>query len=86
MITEDEDFVAWAGLLTELDEAKEHLASLVDTMVKEGKIAPDEFAVQMGHIYAQLNRAWHSRNQTEEISEEQWAEFSAFPKDVVIYG
>jgi hypothetical protein len=29
-----------------------------------------------------LNRAWHSRNQEESISEEQWASFSRFPTDI----
>jgi hypothetical protein len=60
MINNKDNPVAWALLVTELDEAREHLESLTNEMVKAGTIEDTEFAVQLGHIYAHLNRVWHS--------------------------
>ena len=83
MINAHEHPVAWAMLLTELDEAREHLDDLVNTMHRDGNIDEEsEFAVHLGHVFAHLNRAWHSRNQDAEISEQQWPLFSAFPTDL----
>jgi hypothetical protein len=82
MINAKQHPVGWAGLLTELDDAREHLQSLLDKMQKDGTIEASELAVELGHVYAHLNRAWHSRNQETEITEDQWPAFSAFPKDV----
>ncbi len=83
MINEKENPVAWAMLLTELDEAREHLEALINQMSKSGTIDEEsEFPVYLGHVYAHLNRVWHSRNQDEPISEEQWPLYSQFPKDI----
>lgn len=82
MINNKENPVAWALLLTELDEAREHIEELTNKMNKEGSIEESEYSVYLGHIYAHLNRAWHSRNQDGEITEEQWPVYSRFPKDV----
>lgn len=82
MITAQQDYVAWAGLVTELSEAQEHLAALIESMVKEGCVEDADFAVQLGHVFAHLNRAWNRRNQTEEVSEAQWERYSDFPKDL----
>jgi hypothetical protein len=82
MINQKEHFVAWALLITELDDAKEHLESLTKKMVQDGVIDDTEFAVDLGHVYAHLNRVWHSRSQESEITEEQWPIFSQFPKDL----
>jgi hypothetical protein len=83
MINERDNPVAWAMLLTELDEAREHLEALIKQMSESGAIDEEsEFPVYLGHIYAHLNRAWHSRNQDESISEDQWPLYSQFPKDI----
>ena len=82
MINQSDNCVAWALLLTGLDEAQEHLKALVDQMHSAGFIDEPEFATYLGHVYAHLNRAWHARNQEEDISEEQWPVFSQFPKDI----
>jgi hypothetical protein len=83
MINNKENPVAWAMLITELDEAREHLEDLINEMSESGAIDDEsEFSVYLGHVYAHLNRAWHSRNQDEEISEKQWLVFSQFPKDI----
>lgn len=82
MINKSENPASWTLLLTELDEAREHLEGLIDKMNGAGAIDDPEFAVDLGHVYAHLNRAWHSRNQDEQITEEQWPVFSQFPKDI----
>ncbi|MFA5982983.1 MAG: hypothetical protein WC782_03115 [Methylococcaceae bacterium] len=52
-------------------------------MTESGVIDEEsEFTVYLGHVYSHLNRAWHSRNQVEEISREQWLLSSQFPKDI----
>jgi len=82
MINQKDHYVTWALLLTEIDEAREHLEGLANKMAQAGKIDESDFSVDLGHVYAHLNRAWHSRNQIEEISEDQWPVFSRFPEDL----
>ena len=82
MINENESPVEWAMLLTELDDAKEHLESLIKSMTGAGIVDESEFSVQLGHVFAHLNRAWNSRDLKGQIGEEQWAIFSTFPKDL----
>ena len=76
MINKKEHYVAWAHLAQELEDAREHLESLVRKVVESGSYTESEFAVDLGHVYAHLNRAWHSRNQTSEVASEQWEDFS----------
>jgi len=82
MINSTDSYVAWALLVDELDEAREHLQGLIDRMATSGAIDEEEFGVDLGHVYAHLNRAWHARGQDGEISAEQWIQFSTFPKDL----
>ena len=82
MINQTDSYVAWSLFVQDLDEAREHLQELVKEMVERGSYDESEFRVQLGHIYAHLNRVWHSRNQTSEITSEQWSAFSQFPKDL----
>ena len=86
MIDAKEHPVAWVALLTELDEAQEHLEDLAERMRRDDDVNESEFAVQLGHVFAHLNRAWHSRNQASEISEQQWPTFSQFPQDLAPIG
>lgn len=82
MINAKDQYVAWAALISELDDAREHLEELITKTQKAGTIEESVLAVDLGHVYAHLNRAWHSRNQETEITEAQWPAFSRFPKDV----
>ena len=81
-INQKENPAAWPLFLMDLDEVREHLDSLIQKMQTAGAIDEDEFAVDMGHIYAHLNRIWHSRNRPEDIPEELWEQFSQFPQDL----
>lgn len=82
MINEKKHHEAWASLVTELDDAREHLEGLIQKMQQSGVIDDADFTVDMGHVYAHLNRAWHSRGQESEITEKQWSAYSQFPRDL----
>jgi len=82
MINKEEHYVAWALHLTELDDAYKHLEVLIRKMTGADAIQDSEFAIDLGHVYAHLNRAWHLRNQRSEITNDQWSAFSQFPKDL----
>jgi len=82
MISDAEYPVEWAMLITELDDAREHLESLTNKMTKSGVIDEADYAVQLGHVCAHLNRAWNSRSLKGEISEEDWERYSRFPDDL----
>ena len=58
MINNSTNSVEWALLIYELDDASEHLANLSRKMANQGAIDSEDFAIQLGHIYAHLNRAW----------------------------
>lgn len=82
MINNKDNPVTWALLLAELFEAREHLEELITTMSEAGAVEETEYAVDLGHVYAHPNRAWHSRHHQEEILAGEWAAFSRFPKDL----
>ncbi len=82
MIDKESRPVEWALLIAELDDAREHLEQLVDQMSENGHFEEEGFRVDLGHIYAHLNRAWHSRSRTSEIPESEWEAYSQFPTDL----
>jgi hypothetical protein len=82
MINSKDNNVVWALLIMDMDEAREHLEDLTNQMSKDGEIDEAEFAAHLGHVYAHLNRIWNSRNKTEEISSDEWSDYSQFPKDL----
>lgn len=83
MINRSDNPVAWALLLYEIDEVRDHLDSLARQMDSEGRIDDQDFAAQIGHAYAHLNRIWHRRNDpADEISDENFGAFSRFPSDI----
>ena len=86
MINSKENPIEWANLLYELDDLKEHLDQLINEMHKNGSIESEEYRVQVGHLYAHLNRAWNSRNATENDLEKQFEQFTKFPQDIQTCG
>ena len=46
----------------ELEDAKEHLESLIIEMNKEGSINEIEYNIQIGHVFAHFYRGWNSRS------------------------
>jgi hypothetical protein len=82
MIDRNSHPVGWAMLLTALEDVQEHIADLVKELESTGDMDDAELSIHLGHVYAHLNRIWHARNEEEGIREDQWSEFSQFPKDV----
>jgi hypothetical protein len=84
MLSRDEHPVAWAMLLYELMDAHEHLGALLAQMRAAGQVEEADFAVQLGHVFAHLNRAWHGRADTDldAITDDQHAERSQYPTDL----
>ena len=73
-------------LMYELSDASEHLSDLI-AHLSGGKSPIDEedLAVQIGHIYAHLNRAWNGRNDPHGMTnptDEQRAVLTSFPIDL----
>lgn len=84
MISEKEHPVAWALIISEMEEACEHLRSLIDEMAKQGLIDEEVFAVDLGHIFAHLNRVWNARSdpESENWTGDVWERNSQFPDDL----
>jgi len=60
MISQAENPVAWAMFVYELADAQEALNDLMKELA-DGAIDADEFRIDIGHVYAHLNRAWYRR-------------------------
>ena len=83
MINSKSNPVEWAALLYELEDAKEHLESLITQMNSDGAIDEEsEYKIHIGHIYAHINRGWNSRNKIGEQTEDERNLFSSFPNDI----
>jgi len=74
--------VEWSVLIDNLRDAKEHLESLTTDMLNAPEFFEEDFEIQLGHIYAHLNRAWNSRNMAKGVSFEKWDFISQFPNDI----
>lgn len=84
MLTNAEHPVAWAMLMNEVQEAHEHLGKLLAEMGRQNEIDEADFAVQIAHVFAHLNRAWHGRNDValDQCSGDAFRERSRFPVDL----
>lgn len=83
IVEQSTNHVGWAMLVQELDDAREHVASMLTQMVSAGRIDEEDFAVQLGHVYAHLNRAWNGRQDPETATaDEGWNACSDFPADL----
>jgi len=82
MINRTDNPFAWAMLLGDLDEAHEHLGDLIKKIATDPEYSEHELRVDLGHIYAHLNRAWHRREIAEDFSDSEWTAAGAFPNDL----
>ena len=83
MISKKDNYAEWALLMYELDDAKEHLETLMREMTDDPEYDEANFRVDLGHIYSHLNRAWNARNRLgAEWTQEQQEELSQFPTDI----
>lgn len=77
-----QDPVAWALFLHGLEDGAEHLADLVKKIADDPAYGEEELRVDLGHVFAHLNRAWNSRNIPKELDDAQWEELRRFPNDL----
>ncbi|WP_240312047.1 hypothetical protein [Teredinibacter turnerae] len=82
MINGNQNPLAWVQLISELEDARDHLGSLIEEMMTNGAIDVESYAVDIAHIYAHLNRAWNTRNIKDELTEDQWENGRSFPTDI----
>jgi len=82
MINRNDHPVGWAMLLNDLEDAHEHLGNLIKEITTDPGYAEGELRIDLGHIYAHLNRAWCRRLVVEDFSEEEWSAAGAFPDDL----
>jgi hypothetical protein len=82
MINRENNPVGWALLLDDLAEAHEHLGNLIKEISDDPGYSEGNLRVDLGHVYAHLNRAWFRRNVTEDFPESQWDTATSFPNDL----
>ncbi len=82
MIGKSENPIEWALLVYQLEDAAEHLTKLIREMSEREDYDEPEFRIDLGHIFAHLNRAWHLRNLTGEEAQSLSDEASEFPTDL----
>ena len=82
MVNSKQNPLEWNQLMSELEDAHEHLGSLIKQMESAGQIDIEGYSIDIAHIYAHLNRAWNSREFKGEMSDEQWEIFRSFPQDI----
>ena len=82
MINRKDNPIEWDGLLFGLEEMKEHIQSLIDELSEKGEMSEEEYQVDIGHLYAHLNRAWNTRNETDEYVDKHFQQLSQFPEDI----
>ena len=83
MITKKDHHAEWALLMYELDDAKDHLETLMREMTEDAEFAEEDYRVQLGHIFSHLNRAWNMRDRLgTDWTDEQFQKFSRFPQDL----
>jgi hypothetical protein len=72
----------WSLMLHDLADAHEHLGDLIKRFTDRSDYSEAELIVEIGHVYAHLNRAWYRRNVEEDFPESDWDVASAFPADL----
>lgn len=82
MINRTDNPVGWAMLLSDLDDAHEHLGNLIKEIAADPEYGEPELRVDLGHVYAHLNRAWRRREITEDFTDSELVAAGAFPNDL----
>lgn len=82
MISKEENPVEWAAFLYELEDAKEHLESLIKDIQTDPEYDENVLRIDLGHVYSHLNRAWQRQKLARDFSDEEWTAASQFPNDL----
>jgi hypothetical protein len=84
MIDKKDQPVEWAAFMYELTDALEHLQNLIKDIEQSQDYNDDDFRVDLGHVYAHLNRAW--RRSAGSLADSDWEAASQFPNDLAPIG
>jgi hypothetical protein len=84
MIDRNTQFVEWDLFLCELEDAKEHLATLLQEMKGDPCYDENNLRIDLGHVYAHLNRAWWRSVKAMDDNNREAA--SRFPDDLTPIG
>lgn len=82
MINRDDNPVQWVLWLDELQEARDHLGKLIESLNAERDYDESRLRVDMGHVMAHLNRSWARRNSTSDLTDEEFESFREYPQDL----
>ena len=82
MINRQEHPIGWSFLIDDILDAQEHLGTLLKEISENPEYGEPELRVELGHVFAHLNRAWYRRNLPEDLAESDWELASAFPSDL----
>ena len=82
MINREGNPMGWSFFLDDLADAQEHLGTLLKEIAENADYSEVELRIDLGHVYAHLNRAWYRRNVPEDFPESDWDIASAFPADI----
>lgn len=69
-------------LMYELEDAHEHLGALISQMNATDDFDEEDLRIQLAHVFSHLNRAWHRRDKTTDLNEDEWVAASQFPSDL----
>jgi hypothetical protein len=82
MINRNEHPMGWSFLLDDLSDAHEHLGTLLKEISESSDYSEEELRIDLGHVYAHLNRAWFRRNVPEDFPDSEWDTATQFPSDL----
>jgi len=82
MINRTDNPLGWAMFLYDLEDAHEHLGNLIKQLTSEVEYGEPELRIDLGHVYAHLNRAWRRRLVAEDFTAAEWEAAGAFPNDL----
>jgi hypothetical protein len=76
--------VEWASFMYELEDAREHLENLIKDLERNPDYGEPELRIDLGHVFAHLNRAWRRSARDLDDADRGWA--SQFPDDLIPVG
>lgn len=82
MINRDQHPVGWALLMYELEDAHEHLGDLIASLSARADVCEMDLRIELGHVYAHLNRAWFRRNVAEDFPDTEREAATRFPEEI----
>ena len=74
--------VGWAQLMSHLNDARDHLSTLITEAEADAEYAEENFRVDLGHVLAHIHRAWYCRNSPNNLSDAEWEKARDTPQDL----